>query len=263
MTVGRGDRDERLPGGSRRLLWGALLPLLAATGGAVAPGGCGGSAGEATIPFRCEGKGDDPPVGHGPADDFIFGDASLTDWVSYADRLAVVTVVEERELPRERHPGDNDERFYLGRSVVLHVDQTLWTSPGADVQTAPDVITANVWGWQVVKGQKIVGQTCYKPRLEVGGRYVMPLTRYDAEGASRGPLTSSSVLATPGDEIAARDVRKNGYGPVAHTLAKLSLPEMAQALEAAPRDPAVEPFMHLPPVPRAEAVSRARRGITP
>src|SRR5665213_817882 len=111
-----------------------------------------------------------------------FPSESLSDWVSYAQQVSVVTIVSEAQVPPPQEVWDRQEG-YVGRTVTVRIERDLWTAPGVlplrGDQTMLD------WGW-LLKGERLTPLTS---AMQVGQRYVVPL------GVSQGKL--GSILTTP------------------------------------------------------------------
>jgi hypothetical protein len=193
--------------------------------------------------------GGDPPVGHAPNGDYLLPAGTLTDWVSYTEQLSAVTVLSEEEIPPPDSVLKNREG-HIFRRIRLGLDETIWVNKG--VTPLAGELGMNAWGWYLKGDQRRPSSLAFSPRLEVGGRYVMALTRY-AEGW--GVLTPESVFAVDGDPIATRDVRAHGYSPVAHQLAGKTFAEIAALLQSTPPDAIAEKYWDLLPAARYQAVA--------
>lgn len=215
---------------------------------------CGGDH-EGTPPTTCRAADGGVLVGHGPADDYFLPDQTLSDWVSYSDQIAVVSVVGEVARAPEGTPGGGEMR-YIPRDVTLRVEQTLW--PQGDVAASRADVTFTWWGWSARTAQAPMVPVlhCYVPRLSPGGRYVAALSRF--AGGVVAPLTGGAILAAPGDPIAAKDIATHGYGEVAHALSTSTLEEMSQIFGSTPLDPFAAKHLDLPPVERFQAASVER-----
>ena len=142
-----------------------------------------------------------PPVGHAPNGDYLFPAQTLTDWVSYMDHLSAVTVVADQEIPAPDSVVRNREG-YIGRRARIRIDDPIWTNTG--VTPLEGEFETNVWGWYLKGDQRTPFSGAYSPRLEVGGRYVMALKRFERGLAA---LTPESVFPVTGDPIATEDVQ--------------------------------------------------------
>lgn len=187
--------------------------------------------------------------GQGDADE-VFPFDSLSDWASYAHQLSVVTVVAESELP----PPDPPESHggYVGRSVVLRIDETIWTAPGEEAVSGE--VDSVVWGWMLRGAALRPVNFGSGPRLEVGNRYLIALVPF--EDGDWGQMTGSSVLPLEGDRIP-EDFRT--VHPVASQLVGLTTAEIVEMLDAAPPDPIADSLRHLDPVQRVRTVIETRR----
>ena len=227
----------------------------------------------------------EPDGGTPTSPEVIFGTAdgtfpaeTLTDWVSYAVQVSEVTVLHEREL---RPPPTVWERGegYIGRQARLRIDRTLWKSPGALTPGAmPDPVEVNVVvvGWVLRAGVR--HRLAYKesPRLEVGGRYVIPLVtlqrpKVEADGSTSphvleaqwGPLALDCQLAIAGDPVATADVQLTGIAPLARELSMLSAEALAERLASTPPARFVDKYWHLPPRERLRAFQEEQQNADP
>lgn len=86
------------------------------------------------------------------ADTVVLGDGSsrtadrtIGDWVTYADHVLIVTVVNEIRHAPSRKEIERREGL-IGRTVELRVDQVLWSAPDAP-QPAPKSLKLSAAGW--------------------------------------------------------------------------------------------------------------------
>lgn len=193
-------------------------------------------------------SGDSSTAGPGAiplAADVIIPNQSLTDWVSYANQVSVVTVLSEAEIEpppevRARREG------YIGRTVVLRIDDTLWTAPG--VSAVQGQISMTVIGWHLKGARKIP----FGGRLEVGTTYVMPIA------SIKGQWADASVTApVPTAGLLVAGSAKDGTAWT-RELAGVSLSALSARLAATPPDPVAAQFAHLPGGERADAVRKAQ-----
>jgi hypothetical protein len=159
---------------------------------------------------------------------------SASDWVTYADFAAVVTVAaEESGSPNdeelERGEGDID------RAVVFSVDSVVWQKEGASA--APTDLEYAALGWQFGGGDAEARRPMIsedRPRLEVGETYVMafawqPRVCYEGDGVIPGHwngLGYGSVLPYADETV--------GVGEFAGD--QRSLEEAQKAAESLPTD---------------------------
>lgn len=92
--------------------------------------------------------GSNPPA----ADTIVLGGGrsrtasrTVSDWVTYADHVLVVTVVNETRLAASNEEIERGEGL-IGRTVVLRVDRVLWSAPDAP-QPAPITLKLSAAGW--------------------------------------------------------------------------------------------------------------------
>jgi hypothetical protein len=197
---------------------------------------------------------EDPARGTAVADgDTQFADTGLVDWVSYADGVFVVTVAGEL---RHEIPADVVEHGegYVARTIEVQVEAVLWQPNHSRAEVVSgDTLEMLVFGW-VLKGNRLIAMADRNsPRLEVGGRYVMPLVQFERGLA---PLTAESPLPVADSAIAAADVDAwHAESPARDELAGKSFGEMATVLMTTAPDPVAARYFHLPPEARIRAVS--------
>jgi hypothetical protein len=208
----------------------------------------------------------------------LFPSDALTDLVSYAAQVSQVTVLAENEIVPPASVVTNQEG-YIGRKVSVHVDKTFWTSQGAiDPGATSDPVDFEivVSGWVVRAGKRVLFALKDSPRIEVNGKYVLPLTTYlrpvlanpapitmsrqsgstpDALEVQWGPLSTRCVFQANGDPIATADVRARGNNEVARSLSQLAEADIAGALAGALPYPIAAENWSLPPYERWLVVS--------
>ncbi|MDQ1746742.1 MAG: hypothetical protein QOD07_1005 [Frankiaceae bacterium] len=101
---------------------------------------------------------------------------TASDVVSYADHVAIVTAVSQREAPRNEQPEAGAPRDSISRLVTFRIDDVLWSRAGA--RGAPTKFTALWWGWLAKGHQQFVMDGT--PWVFVGGHYVVPIA-YDGK----------------------------------------------------------------------------------
>ena len=176
-----------------------------------------------------------------------FPSEDLSYWVTYPTQISVVTVVSEAEIPPPARVTERGEG-YVGRTVELRIDRTLWATPDVEAQTGNVELVA--FGWLRKGDTQIPFGPMDGHRLEVGGRYIIPFV--PDEGAW-GWLTSSAILEIDsGDRIALDQGRIKNPASLAQKGATLD--EFTMTLMNTAPDPAAAPFAHLPPDKRIEAV---------
>jgi hypothetical protein len=139
------------------LVGAALLAVIGALSAALATRGGG-----ATDPEACS------PVGESS-----WTMDTLRDWVSFSDQLSVIRVVHEAIPPTPTGP--EGWAGFIGRTVTVEVERTLWRRPGAP--RAPARVRFGDWGWWGEPGHKRPTRVCGVTRLEVGRTYLAPLAR--------------------------------------------------------------------------------------
>ncbi|WP_225844747.1 hypothetical protein [Streptomyces sp. HPF1205] len=189
--------------------------------------------------------------------DALLPSDTATDWVTYSDHLAVVTITSERALPPSAEETAAGEGF-IPRVVTAHVDQVLWSRPGAP--TAPTTMDWDLDGWTFHGDERTPLRVDGEPSMAVGERYVVPITYLSptttVDEAGWEPLSSDSLLPDADNTVGA-GAKVYGYsGPQsdpAHTTdvkddAWGGTPEeLAATLAATPPDPNAAAYMDLPP----------------
>ena len=194
----------------------------------------------------CSGDGSTAEPNPQPlAADVVIPNQSLTDWVSYANQVSVVTVLSEAEIEPPSEVRSRKEG-YIGRTVMLRIDDTLWTAPG--VSAVQGQISMTVIGWHLKGDRKIP----FGGRLEAGMTYVMPIA------SIKGQWADASVTApvpVAGPVVAASVKDGNSW---TRELAGVSLSALSARLAATPPDPVAARFADLPGGERADAVRKAQ-----
>ncbi|HJQ41619.1 MAG TPA: hypothetical protein VJ831_00915 [Jatrophihabitantaceae bacterium] len=176
-----------------------------------------------------------------------FPDDSLTDWVSLADQISVVRVVSDAPIPPPVPPATSGG--YQGRRANFVVERTLWHAAGVTPKTEFSMVVA---GW-FTSGDGDRQEACVEDdaRIEVGDRYVFPLTHYED-----GTLTS---LAS-GSLLPLNKVRGLGRFPdkASGQLKGLTFDEMAARLADTPMDPIAKKYEDLTPYDRGRKMIEER-----
>lgn len=173
----------------------------------------------------------------------VFPGESLQDWASYADQLSVVKVIGEEEVPPPKEVFERGEG-YIGRSVSLNIERTLWVSEG--VQPVNDDISFFASGWVLENGKRRLFSLNGGPRLKKGSRYLMPLVLLDGKWA---PLTNSSVYPVDPDGR----LESTG-GELDGDVAEKSAEAVAAELRNTEPDPVAKKHRHLRGRDRIRAV---------
>jgi hypothetical protein len=147
----------------------------------------------------CRAANDDRAAACGTdaAIDFALPTETLSDWVSYADQVSVVTVAAEHPMaPHPLQPGEPPRsRAWIGRTVDVRVDSTVWRRDGAE--PAPGSVTFVTDGWSVDDNGQADRPTAFGegPRLEVDRTYVMGLVKRSETGWEPFPRSTLPVGA--------------------------------------------------------------------
>lgn len=207
--------------------------------------------GVVTVTVSCSSDSSEsaPDIIYGEDDPKLPSD-SLVDWVSYATQVSVVMVVSEEELPVPAGLSGEAGGGYVGRSVDLRIDETLWAYPGTDPQTGTISLVANGW---IRKGDVTVPfGSLGGERLEVGNTYVMPLVEY---GGRWGWLSTDTILLVGSDQRAAVNPERN-FNLASQQLHGKNFSEVTEALDQTTPDLVAARYAHLAPVERYHAKLR-------
>jgi len=197
----------------------------------------------------------------------------MVDWVSYGDQLSVVTVLSESEFPNPSIARNPAGEGLMRRAVTARIDRTLWVAPG--VRPWSGEVELDSGGWIVKnfrKAQPVVFE--HGTWAEVGRRYLVALTRSDAEFV---PIFGEVFVLHPQawipiEEGRAMPVdRRLAFGaaepyPEEYPLERIrgrSLEEVAALFAATEPDPVAQRYRHLWPGARWRAVEAERMGSAP
>jgi hypothetical protein len=201
----------------------------------------------------CGGDSDEPSEGTasvvGVTADSLFPSESLTDVVTYADQVAVFTVVSEKDGTPE---GESEP--YIPRVVTVHIDSNIWTTPNLR-STTPEIADGTgvefvTWGSQT-GGDTERKLTAYgEPRLEVGSTYVAALFTSRSE---LGKYPGTVALLADKQTIALG----NDGGSLLTRLGIESVEDLASQLRDAQPDPRAASLTSLDPADRVLAIQSA------
>lgn len=175
---------------------------------------------------------------------------TLEEWASYADELAVIQVIEERELPPAKVETTGG---YVPRDVTVRVERTLWRRSAAP-DPAPATFSFTDLGWLERDGVRVPVGAAGGNRLEVGKRYLAPLVRVDSDWF---PLAPNAQLLLDGDTVT-DTVDMGRLTPAARRMTHLDVAAAAERLAATPPDPVAKRFADLPPRERFNAAAEAK-----
>lgn len=178
----------------------------------------------------------------------IFPSESLTDWVSYAQQMSVVTVVDEARIEPPARVYEHDEG-YVGRMVTIRIDKTVWHADGVDPFPAGTELSYTGFGWHYKDGEYIP----FAQQLDMGERYLMPIVRGgshypDVKGY---PLTADTRLPLQGDRV---DPDLETNNPAVKLTIGKTVGEVGEMLEQTSPDPLALKYSYLDPVERVRAV---------
>jgi hypothetical protein len=195
------------------------------------------------------------------AGDYFFGAIDeLSDWVAFANQVALVTVVDETVLPEP--PEAKETGQLLPRVVTLRVDKSLWEPEDPDIVRigVGEEVAVDVFGWVYVEEGRLPTVAASAVRVEVGGQYLMPLVKFDRKRIVDGvtytegwaPLTAPSVVPAKGSAIAQDDADRHGAdAPLVVQLRDRDPEDVAEDLAALPPDPRGDEVRHLAGAERA------------
>lgn len=182
----------------------------------------------------------------------LWPNETLSDWVGFADHVAVVSVAGENRLPLRAAVTEVGEG-YVGRTIMLDVESTLWSRESAPA--APRFAEVMTDGWWYDDDNFIPYSDVASHRPEVGERLLVGLLLTKDHGwallTTGVPIIDSVVTPDAGQEGVARRLHGATLGN-------------AKALFAAARpDPVARRNAHLDPDTRAIAVWEAVTGAAP
>ena len=172
--------------------------------------------------------------------DNTFPAATLEDWKSLADHVAVVTVVDEKRVPGA-----------FTRHVWLQVERVLWSAPHAP--QLPPVAVTRTWGW-TEDGTPLKEDGA--ARLTMHRSYVIPLVRYDEDRGAPvgwGPLADLAIMPLRDGRIDTRGILE---GQARDRLQGATVDEARAIVVAAPAHPLARRFSRLRPRRRMEKMFR-------
>lgn len=185
---------------------------------------------------------------------------TITDWVTYADQLVVVTVAGERKLAptaEEKKAGEG----YIPRVIDLRIDRVLWSRSGAP--TAPASFETDLDGWQLKGDQRTAVRLKGEPMMVVGKEYVLPIVYFSktkkVPNSGWSTLSPDSIFPYQSDTLGKGDVIPSLQAKGADTPTDARAPyfgknasQLVAAMKATPPDPAAAGVMNLPPDERAQ-----------
>ncbi|SFC15203.1 hypothetical protein [Streptomyces aidingensis] len=174
-----------------------------------------------------------------------------TDWVTYADHVAVVNVAGETDLApsaEEREIGEG----LIGRTVRVEITEPLWSREHAPA--LPDEVEFTAVGWFFEGERRRAFAVESSPRLELGHSYIIALARF-SDGW--GPLGTGGVLPydegvigngeSEGRVLTPAEALEQGQAiGLEEDLLGHDAGELAGYLAEAVPDPRAEPYGHLP-----------------
>ncbi|CAG7644990.1 hypothetical protein [Actinacidiphila bryophytorum] len=233
----------------------------------VAAGTCAAlTAGTLAVAATGSSKPPAPKVVVADGDDLL-PSATATDWVTYSDHLAVVTVTAEHALPASAEEVAAGEGF-IPRVITAHVDKILWSRP--DAPAAPTTMDWDLDGWTFHGDVQTPVRLDGEPSMAVGEQYVVPITYLSptltVNEAGWEPLSTEALLPDANDTLGA-GAQVIGYdGPASDPTHESAVKddawggtpeELAATLAATAPDPAAAPYMQLPPDVRFASVNNS------
>lgn len=178
---------------------------------------------------------------------------TLTDLVSYSDQLSIVSVTSEKALGPLVETDANGGM--VGRSVELEVERTLWRREGAP--TVSGTVSMIVDPWMVDGDDARPWNISGGARLEVGGRYLVPLTQVkDEEGVGWTVNGEEAVYPLNGSTIVCGSVREEEFSN--EDVSGWSVDEFAARFAATEPDPLAVKYGRLDVHARWNAVAQGQ-----
>lgn len=171
-------------------------------------------------------------------------DEELRDWVSYADAIAVVRVVDERRTGSDAEDRKNGEGL-IGRDVVVEVDEVLWRRPTS--QELPSTFSFGHTGWLFHGDEEVPMGVDGAARLTVGDTYLMPLVVWAQEGGW-SLMTSTSSMEMIDERVTLFE--ETDRRPSAVALSGHTASEVSAILQATRPQPEAEQNPQLTPEER-------------
>lgn len=188
-----------------------------------------------------------------------FNAQTLRDVVSLADAVAVVTLVDDREIGLSREEKRRGEGS-SGRELTLEVEQVIWRRKGASSSPPRQFKTLGL-GYIYSDGKRHVPGSEGSFDFETGERYLVALLDYsrepDAGPTERwGALSQRVIIQLDGNEPVKR-------GPFPPELAEHNLSELATLLSTTEPYPSARSHPKLSATKRSElAFERGEIGTT-
>jgi hypothetical protein len=190
--------------------------------------------------------------------DQLLPSGSLTDWSSFADHLAVVTVTGERRLAPSADEVAAGEG-YIPRVITLRIDSVLWSRTNAP--QVPKAFETDLDGWSFKGSAETPLRVEGEPMMTVGQQYVMPIVYLQqsktVEVPGWSPLAPDSIIPYQagvlgqGDSLSAKQTEADT--PRAQFTGR-SAGDLSAALAHTAPYPAAAAGMSLPPDERARLV---------
>lgn len=181
------------------------------------------------------------------------------DRVTYADHLAIVHWLSEKEFRRIPDGGD-PQQGEITRSVTVRVDDVLWSRKRAP--ELPDEFSYFAWGWTYDGDHRTEASPWGFPRVEEGHTYVMPIARFsDPHGRHPrwSPFADSGVLPYDDGVLGEGETTAcahPAWAPVAQRAVGKGVHALADMLDHTKPDPKALPYMKLDPQTRFQHASR-------
>jgi hypothetical protein len=180
---------------------------------------------------------------------------TITDWVTYADHLVVVTVAGERKLAPtadEKKAGEG----YIPRVINLRIDRVLWSRSGAPA--APTSFETDLDGWQFKGDQRTAVRLQGEPMMVVGKEYVLPIVYFSktkrVPNSGWSTLSPNSIFPYQNDTLGKGDVIPSLQAKGVDKPTDARAPyfgkksgQLVAAMKATPPDPAASGAMNRPP----------------
>lgn len=188
--------------------------------------------------------------------------ATLTDWVTYADHVAIVRFDSSRAIAPTQEELDAGEGF-IPRATTFSVVRVLWSRK--DAPPAPTTLELGIDGWTFEGDNKRPLRVEGQPAIDkLGTEYLMPISYLRKDETTLADfwayLSVSSILPVA-DGLVAHVTSAAGEVVPAATKAVAGLPlaKVTALLNAQRPDPFAAPFASDPPTTRFNRADEARR----
>lgn len=119
-------------------------------------------------------------------------DETLEDWVSYSDHIVIADVTDEKRLGLDNEEDRRNGEGLVGRQLTIEIIDSLYRRTGS--LELPPVVSFGHTGWRLKDGKEIPMGVMGATRMEVGHRYLIPLTYWLRQEGGWGFMTSTGSI---------------------------------------------------------------------